>query len=38
MEEAGDTFVIYLSVSCLDGWEDRGPEHNLGRLFEVLSD
>jgi hypothetical protein len=38
MEEAGDKFVIYLSVSSLYGWTNRSCEQKLGRFVEEPSD
>jgi hypothetical protein len=38
VEEVGDKFVIYLSVSSSDGWTDRSHEHKLGRFAKEPSD
>jgi hypothetical protein len=38
MEEVGDKFVFYLSVSSSDGWIDRGHEQDLGRFVKKVSD
>jgi hypothetical protein len=36
MEEAGDKFFIYLSVSSLDGWADKSHEQKLGDFLRSL--
>ena len=38
MEEFGDKFVFYLSISSSNGWIDRSPEQELGRFVKKLSD
>jgi hypothetical protein len=38
MEEAGDKFVFYLSISSSNRWIDRGHEKELGRFDKELSD
>jgi hypothetical protein len=38
MEEVGDKFVFYLSISSLDRWADRSCEHEFGRFVKELSD
>jgi hypothetical protein len=38
MEEVGDKFVIYLSLSSSDGWANRSCEQELGRFAKEPSD
>jgi hypothetical protein len=38
MEEVGDKFVFYLSISSLDGWIDKGRKQEIGRFVKKLSD
>ena len=38
MEEVGDKFVFYLSVSSSNEWVDRSCEQKLGRFAEEPSD
>ena len=38
MEEAGDKFVFYLSVSSSDGWIDRSCELKFGIFTKEPSD
>ena len=38
MEEVGDNFVFYLSISSLDGWIDKGHKQEIGRFVKKLSD
>jgi hypothetical protein len=38
MEEVGDKFVFYLSISSSYGWIDRGHKQELGRFVKELSD
>jgi hypothetical protein len=38
MEEVGDNFVFYLSISSSNGWIDRSHEQELGRFAKKISD
>jgi hypothetical protein len=38
MEEVGDKFFFYLTISSSDGRTNRGHEQELGRFVKDLSD
>jgi hypothetical protein len=37
MEEVGENFVFYLSISSSDGWIDKGRKHEIVRFAKKLS-